>query len=503
MGLFGLGKNKDDGKSKGGKKAASEGSQLWDGVVKACLKQQWAEGLKLLDRLKVIEPENSQVHMKLGDLLQRTGKKAEAIAAYELASDLMINEGGGQKALAVFKIILRLDPENEKATTRSKEILAEMEAAMAPKAAPPPPVDDSAMGLDIEGEISYESLGGDMDYDETPETGGVAPETVPEPSGASMESLTEGWGSAPAPAADAESSDAPAAADDWDATPAPAASTAAPADDWDATPAPAADAPAAADDWSDSGAPETAPADAMDDLHGINMLEALSAPEPEPEPAPKPTAAAAPKPAPKPVAPPKPAAAPAPKPAPQPITPPKPEPVPAAAVAPEPVAEEEESFSLDISDLGLDDSDGPGERNIPLDQLHPIFAYLSEEYKELLPKKATHLKFDDGQVILNEAEEGDSMYIITSGKAKVISVMFGKTLELAMLKQGDFFGEIAFLTGRPRTASVIAIGHTEVMELGRQLMQEVVMVNPMVLDSLTEFYQERVQQTVSKVKGGG
>ena len=476
MGLFGLGKHKDDGKGKGGKKAASEGSQLWDGVVKACLKQQWAEGLKLLNRLKVIEPENSQVYMKLGDLLQRTGKKAEAIAAYELASDLMVNEGGGQKALAVFKIILRLDPENEKATARSKEILAEMEAAMAPKAAPPPPVDDSAMGLDIEGEISYESLGGDMDYDETPETGGGAPETAPEPesapepSGASIDSLTEGWDSAPDSAADTSATDAPPAADNWDATPAPAAGTKAPEDD-----------------WSDSGAPETAPADAMDDLHGANMLEALSAPEPEPEPAPKP--AAAPKPEPKPAAPPKPE--------------PKPEPAPAPAAAAPEAEEEEDTFSLDISDLGLDDSDGPGDRDIPLDQLHPIFAYLSEEYKELLPKKARHLKFDDGQVILNEAEEGDSMYIITSGKAKVISVMFGKTLELAMLKQGDFFGEIAFLTGRPRTASVIAMGHTEVMELGRQLMQEVVMVNPMVLDSLTEFYQERVQQTVSKVKGGG
>lgn len=92
------------------------------------------------------------------------------------------------------------------------------------------------------------------------------------------------------------------------------------------------------------------------------------------------------------------------------------------------------------------------------------------------------------------------MYVIKCGRAKVIAHLFGKALELATLETGDVFGEVAFLTGRPRTASVIAEGPLEVYELSRLELEKIIDKNPALLQKIESFYECRVQDTIKKVK---
>ncbi|OGP65941.1 MAG: hypothetical protein A3K22_01795 [Deltaproteobacteria bacterium RBG_16_42_7] len=103
-------------------------------------------------------------------------------------------------------------------------------------------------------------------------------------------------------------------------------------------------------------------------------------------------------------------------------------------------------------------------------------------------------------MILEEGDSGDSIFFIKSGHARVVSHILGKELELATLSAGDVFGEVAFLTGRPRTASVIALDRLEVIEFKKFLLEEIFEKYPDILKKLDDFYQCRVQDTLKKVK---
>ena len=73
----------------------------------------------------------------------------------------------------------------------------------------------------------------------------------------------------------------------------------------------------------------------------------------------------------------------------------------------------------------------------------------------------------DGVVLLAE-EEGDTLFIIVKGKVKVTSLAEdGREVIFSILKEGDFFGEMALLDGKPRSATVIATEDTELLLLRR------------------------------------
>jgi CRP-like cAMP-binding protein len=71
-------------------------------------------------------------------------------------------------------------------------------------------------------------------------------------------------------------------------------------------------------------------------------------------------------------------------------------------------------------------------------------------------------KIKDGEAILEEGTWAYYAYVLRSGKAKVFKSIDGKPVLLGTLSQGDIFGEVAFLGGAKRTASVIADGDVEV-----------------------------------------
>ena len=71
------------------------------------------------------------------------------------------------------------------------------------------------------------------------------------------------------------------------------------------------------------------------------------------------------------------------------------------------------------------------------------------------------LEVDDGSVVINEGDVDNDVYLVVRGE---VSVVKGGS-EVAVLRQGEFFGEIAFLTERKRSASVVAKGHCTLLLL--------------------------------------
>lgn len=274
-----------------GSKSGKDPKALWEQFYKLAMKNEWDKALSTIHQLKDLEPQNAQVYIKIGDVMQRTGDKHGAIEAYHKAAGYLQDYVNVQKALAIYKIILRLNPGDSEAIKRSRTIIEEMSA--------------QHQGL------TYEA----------------------------MEPMDEA-------------------------------------------------------------------------SSGPSRHETLA-----------------------------------------------------------------QAFGH-----------------------HPVFSAVGAEDVAALPDRAQHSTFTDGQFVIKEDEIGDSVFLIESGKARVTTTLLGKTFELAVLGQWDFFGEVGFLSGMPRTASVQALGVLQVIEMSHALLNEIVERNPGVLDRMADISHHRTKSTLEKLK---
>ena len=77
-----------------------------------------------------------------------------------------------------------------------------------------------------------------------------------------------------------------------------------------------------------------------------------------------------------------------------------------------------------------------------------------------------------GEVVFSEGELGDSLYVLASGTANVfVKDEAGHNAKVRALGDGDFFGEIALVTGGPRTATVTTAEPCEVLRLERSTVE--------------------------------
>ncbi|GMR21873.1 MAG: hypothetical protein BMS9Abin37_0193 [Acidobacteriota bacterium] len=97
-----------------------------------------------------------------------------------------------------------------------------------------------------------------------------------------------------------------------------------------------------------------------------------------------------------------------------------------------------------------------------------------------------------GEQAVLEGEPGDSMFIISTGEVRATVERDGRQVPVATLRDGDFFGEMAVLSGEPRTATVTAVKSTEVLELSRDNLREICSRHPHVEAKIRLAYDERM-----------
>lgn len=143
----------------------------------------------------------------------------------------------------------------------------------------------------------------------------------------------------------------------------------------------------------------------------------------------------------------------------------------------------------------------PQERR--LTDVIPLFSSLTpEEFAEVV-EHMTHFRYPAGYRIVKEGDTGNSVYLISEGTVQVVTKFGKREVFLSELKDNDFFGEVSFLTGDPRTASVIAKTDTEILELRGEDLTRIIQQYPRVREVLEDFYKARIKDTLSKVKHAG
>jgi len=120
-----------------------------------------------------------------------------------------------------------------------------------------------------------------------------------------------------------------------------------------------------------------------------------------------------------------------------------------------------------------------------------LFAPLSVEETGLLAQAAVRHVFAPGELVIRAGEPGSSMFVVHNGRVRVQVNDNGRPRTVATLNEGDFFGEMALFTGEPRTANVVALEETEVLEIGHAAMKRVFDNNPDLVESLSFIMAER------------
>ncbi len=115
--------------------------------------------------------------------------------------------------------------------------------------------------------------------------------------------------------------------------------------------------------------------------------------------------------------------------------------------------------------------------------------------------KAVYLDGDDNvftrafakdTMVFSENMPGKEMYIIQKGSVKITKIVNDNEVLLAVLKQGDMFGEMSLIESKPRTASVIAFEDAVLLAVNRENFSRMVKNQPQIIARLTTTLAERI-----------
>jgi len=108
-------------------------------------------------------------------------------------------------------------------------------------------------------------------------------------------------------------------------------------------------------------------------------------------------------------------------------------------------------------------------------------------------------KLNADEVLFNEGDKGDVMYLIREGKIKITKGKDEDEKVLAVLKEGDFFGEMAIIDGSPRSASAIAVTPTSLLVIDKETFKSKLKENPLIEYTL-ETLTRRLRTTDEQIK---
>lgn len=106
--------------------------------------------------------------------------------------------------------------------------------------------------------------------------------------------------------------------------------------------------------------------------------------------------------------------------------------------------------------------------NLDLLRRVPLFSLLTVAQAEVLSGAVVKRRFKRGEVLVEQGQKSDALYILLTGRARVMaSDSRGREVILATLSQGDYLGEMSIIDNEPHSATVRAEVQTDVLTLGR------------------------------------
>ena len=128
----------------------------------------------------------------------------------------------------------------------------------------------------------------------------------------------------------------------------------------------------------------------------------------------------------------------------------------------------------------------------------PLFETLSTVDLKQVAAIAEEEFFSDGEVVAQEGEVGDVMFIIVSGEVKVCLQQHGEEVEIARRTIGDYVGEMAIIGHEPRMASLVAIGDVRMLCIDQKSFEGLIRARPEVSLAIMKVLSQRLREVSLK-----
>ncbi len=107
--------------------------------------------------------------------------------------------------------------------------------------------------------------------------------------------------------------------------------------------------------------------------------------------------------------------------------------------------------------------------------------------------------YKDSEIVVGEGMSSRTMYVIQSGKVKVVRSYGGKEMELAILGEGDIFGEMSLFDASPRSATVIVVGEARILAIEHEGLLKRIKMDPTLAFRIIKQMSQRVRDLNSRL----
>ncbi len=125
----------------------------------------------------------------------------------------------------------------------------------------------------------------------------------------------------------------------------------------------------------------------------------------------------------------------------------------------------------------------------------PLFANLSDDDQSAIWQIMRLRSYRKDEVVFHKGDPGQMMYIVKTGQVRIYMVTDDEQeISVAILGDGDFFGELAILDEKPRSASAMAMERTEAYTLHRSDFLAIVREHPEIATAIMAVLGDRLRQ---------
>jgi tetratricopeptide (TPR) repeat protein len=122
----------------------------------------------------------------------------------------------------------------------------------------------------------------------------------------------------------------------------------------------------------------------------------------------------------------------------------------------------------------------------------PLFSDFSHEELLAVIQGLRLLTLEPGEILMSEGEPGASLFLLTTGSVRAyVKNGEGRNVQVRMMEENEFFGEISLLSGKPRSATITAATPCELLELDRPTVEAIARDHPLVWTVIEEFSRKR------------
>ncbi len=122
----------------------------------------------------------------------------------------------------------------------------------------------------------------------------------------------------------------------------------------------------------------------------------------------------------------------------------------------------------------------------------PLFANLDDNTLRAVTQRLIVRPVAAGDIVYKEGDVGDALYLVDKGRIEIVGSVSRKGQVLARINAGGFFGEMALLTGKPRSTGARAAENTVLWALYRSDFEELVNAYPAIGQALSQVLKDRL-----------